>query len=817
MHIGIDLGTSNSAVASFDGTTLSVLSNNVGEVLTPSVVRIDARGGITVGRRAARFLESDPANTRAEFKRLMGSGELLEFPAAGKRLLPEELSARVLASLLADASDRLGFAPRAAVISTPALFELPQNHATTKAGRLAGLQEVVLIQEPIASAIAAGWEAETRGQWLVFDLGGGTLDVSLLETKDGWLRVMDHAGDNFLGGKDFDNLLVDWAVARLQAEHPLQGLGRSNPAGRRAIGKLKAACEAAKIDLSRAERARIVIPELGDDDEGRPVEVDLEIQRATFESLVAPLLERSIEVCRATLARHKLEPSAVERVVFVGGPTLMPAVRERVGAALGGRVAEGIDPMTVVARGAALYAATARVEARPTSAGESPQKGLAVQLEHPAVTSDLQPFVVGRFLPARGETLPRRVRIAREDRGFVSVDADVSAEGGFVVQVALEPHRQNRFRVFALGESGAEIAVRSPEFAIVQGMSVADPPLSRAVGVARSDDTVHVYFGKGTPLPARRRFVHKTIAAVVAGGGADVLRIPVVQGESLRAHRNRLIGTLQIDGAVLREDLPMGAAVEVSLELDRSGQLRAQAYVPAASQSFEDVVHLLVPTASLEALRFESEAAERRIADVRGRCFQAGTAGSLKRLEGAAGMLAEARSDLGAAGGGDRDAAQRAQRLLLELHSALDVAEDEIRWPELEAEADRTIEIDLSWVAAGGTPAEQKLFDQALVAIGEARKNRESAELERQLRVVRSLGDAAFSRDPRADTLRLEYFASKLSEAIDLKRASDLLTQGRQALQSQDAAALKAVNQQLEALFVGSAEEQKRSFGSGVQ
>lgn len=817
MHVGIDLGTTNSALATFDGTTLSVVSNNVGEVLTPSVVRIDARGGVTVGRRAARFLETDPANTRAEFKRLMGSAEKLEFKAAGKSLLPEELSARVLASLLADASDTLGYAPRGAVVSTPALFELPQNHATTKAGRLAGLEEVVLIQEPIASAIAAGWEADTHGLWLVFDLGGGTLDVSLLETRDGWLRVVDHAGDNFLGGKDFDNVLVDWTVARLKAERALRDLGRSNPASRRTIGKLKAACEAAKIDLSRSERARIVVPELCDDDDGQPVELDVEIERAAFEVMVAPLVDRAIEVCRATLARHRVDAGSVERAVFVGGPTLMPAIRSRVGEALGGRVAEGIDPMTIVARGAALYAATARVEARPPSPGEARAKGLAVQLEHPAVTSDLQPFVVGRFLPAPGESLPRRVRIAREDRGFVSADVDATPEGSFVVQVALEPRRQNRFRVFGLGADGSEVPLRSPEFAIVQGISVADPPLSRAVGVARSDDTVHVYFDKGTPLPARRSFVHKTVAAVAAGGATDVLRIPVVQGESLRAHRNRLIGALQIDGGALKQDLPLGTPVEVSLQLDRSGQMRARAHVPAIGQSFEDVVHLLVPTASLEVLRFEADAAERRLADVRGRCFQAATPAALRRLEGAARMLSEARSDLEAAGGGDRDAAQRAQRMLLELHSALDAAEDEIRWPELEAEAHRAVEVDVSWVASWGTPSEQKLFDEALVALEAARKVRDSAEVERQLRVVRSLGSAAFSRDPRAEAIAFGVYASKISEATDLKQAHDLVARGRAALERGDKPALRAVNVELQALFPGTPEERLRSFGSGVQ
>src|SRR5881394_3749978 len=234
IHVGIDLGTSNSTVALFDGDTVSIVSSATGETLTPSVVRIDARGGRTVGRRAVRGLESDPANTRGEWKRLMGTAERLPFEASGAAVLPEELSAAVIGSLLADVRDAAGFAPRAAVISTPALFELPQNHATTRAGRLAGLEEVVLIQEPIASALAAGWRADQDGTWLVFDLGGGTLDVSLLETAEGRLRVIDHAGDNFLGGKDIDGALVEWAIAALDRRGAALEAARARPDGRRA-------------------------------------------------------------------------------------------------------------------------------------------------------------------------------------------------------------------------------------------------------------------------------------------------------------------------------------------------------------------------------------------------------------------------------------------------------------------------------------------------------------------------------------------------------------------------------------------------------
>jgi molecular chaperone DnaK len=329
LFIGIDLGTTNSALAAFDGETVSVIPNTLGETLTPSAVRLDGSGGVTVGRKARRFLESDPSNTRAEWKRLMGTGERLAFAASGRALLPEELSAQVLGSLLADARDALGFAPRAAVISTPALFELPQNHATVRAGTLAGLEEVVLIQEPIASAIAAGWRAEHEGTWLVFDLGGGTLDVSLLETREGRLRVIDHAGDNFLGGKDIDQALVDWAVAELGRGGEVPGLAGADPANRRARARLRVACEEAKIELSRSPRAAVVVPELAAGPGGRPVDVELVLTRDQLDLLVAPLVARSLTVVRTLLAANQRSAGDVVCAVLVGGPTLARPARAR--------------------------------------------------------------------------------------------------------------------------------------------------------------------------------------------------------------------------------------------------------------------------------------------------------------------------------------------------------------------------------------------------------------------------------------------------------------------------------------------------------
>lgn len=815
MHVGIDLGTTNSVLATYDGETLHVVANSHGETLTPSVVRVDARGTLSVGRRAFRFLESDPANTRGEFKRLMGTGERLEFEATRRSFLPEELSAQVLLSLLGDARDRLGFTPRAAVISTPALFELPQNHATQRAAELAGLAEVALIQEPVASAIAAGWKADADGLWLVFDLGGGTLDVSLLETASGWLRVVDHWGDNFLGGKDFDNALVDWALARVRAEHALPDLSRAHAGSRRAVMKLKAACEQAKIDLSRSERAAVSLPELCLDADGVPVDVDLEITRAAYEELITPLVERAVGVCRTLLERRKLAPDAVGHVVFVGGPTLTPAVRARVGDLFGGRVAEGLDPMTVVARGAALYAATLGLEARPRVVSAEPPTGLDVRLEYPAVTADVEPFVVGRFADTNDGARPTCVRLERADGAFATPDTPVGAEGGFAAQVRLERQRQNRFVVRAFGADAAEIALRAPGFAIVHGVSIADPPLSRSVGLALADDTVHTYFEKGTPLPARRTFVHQTVKAVAPGDGQDALSIPVVQGEYRRAHRNRLIGTLRVRG--VERALPAGSRIEVTLQLDRSGQLHARADAPATGQSFDDVVHVLVPSASVETLEHETRAAEARAADVRRRAYGAGDWLALGRVDEALRLLQEIRPSLEAARGGEADAAQRVMRLLLDAGAALDAAEEGLEWPELEAEVERAVHVNLSWVSVHGTPAEQQLFEQALSAVSGARQARDAGELDRQLEVLRSLGNAAFTRAPEAPQRLLDWYAAHLSEAIDLRRASELVERGRAAQRRHDVAELRVLNRQLDELFPGTARERALSFDSGIK
>jgi molecular chaperone DnaK len=802
LYVGIDLGTTNSAAAVFDGERVSVVRNAQGATVTPSVVRVDKQGRITVGTRARRFVEQDPANTAAEFKRLMGTDKAIEFPAAGIAKKPEELSAEVLKALRQDITDQLGVTVERAVISVPALFELPQSSATSEAARLAGFSHVELLQEPIASALAAGWRADDDGggTWLVFDLGGGTFDASLLETRDGLLRVVGHDGDNFLGGRDFDWIITEHLASQLSVVP-----SRKNPEHAAALRALRLAAEDAKIELSRGERAQVTLAQPLVID-GADVDVDLELTRATVDSLCTPLVDRALDVCVQLMSAHGLGPGRLARIVLVGGPTVMPLVRHRVAARLEAPLAEGHDPMTLVAQGAALYAATAGIDGRAQT--QQPTTGRQVWLQYPAVSADLTPHVVGKFV---GANPPATIKLVRSDGAWSSPEATVQPDGTFITGVTLLPRRANTFTI----EAG--IPVTPSQLTIVQGLTIGDPPLSRTLGVALASGHVQTYLERGAPLPARRTFTHHTVETVAKGSKESVLRIPIVQGELDAAHLCRLVGTLDIGGDAVKDTVPTGSAVEVTIELDRGGRLSARALVPAIDQVFEQVAHLLVPDASPESLDSAIRDLRRQLMDLRTDAFRHGLSAVIEKLDRLEARLSEAERDIDAAHGGDADAAQRARRALLDVDATMTEADLARKWPELDAEARQTAIAASSMVGYHGTDAERTLLQDVLAAMDKARKDKDAPELERQLRLARRLSAAAYNRTPEAWEGYFEDAASEISRARDLPKANKLVSEGRTAMDRGDTMELRRVVKALWQLLPEDAESRKRGFDSGVR
>jgi molecular chaperone DnaK len=475
--------------------------------------------------------------------------------------------------------------------------------------------------------------------------------------------------------------------------------------------------------------------------------------------------------------------------------------------------------MTLVAQGAAIYAATAGLDARPKG-GARKVGGRRLWLQFPAVSSDLCPHVVGRVVDGGRDEVgpkPARLELHRGDGLWTSEATSVDGEGGFVIGVELLPRKSSVFKFVATDGDGNPVPVDPPVITIVQGVTISDPPLSRTIGVALASDSVRTYFERGTPLPAKRTFTHNTVESVAKGSEASVLKIPIVQGEFDRAHLCRLVGTLEIPSRDINASLPAGSEVELTLELDRGGQLSARALVPSLDQVFEEVAHLLVPAADPAVLQATVEAMRERLVTLRGDAFRNGTPQLLTTLDRVEQGLVEVERDLEAARGGNEDAGQRARRSLLELDADLEQVEQTKRWPELEARKVRTLTWASSCIAQYGTPREQKLFEEVSDAIDRAASEQDPRELQRQLRLASQLGETAWYRDPATWEYLFEDAASKADSATDLPLAQTLVREGREALTRGDNVALRRVTERLWRLLPADAKTRHQSFDSGVR
>lgn len=345
--IGIDLGTTNSCVAVMEGGEPVVIANAEGNRTTPSVVAFK-NGERIVGEAAKRQAITNPDNTVISIKRHMGSAhkETLE----GNQYTPEQISAMILQKLKADAEAYLGQSVTQAVITVPAYFNDSQRQATKDAGKIAGLEVLRIVNEPTAAALAYGMEKTEDQTVLVFDLGGGTFDVSILELSDGFFEVKATSGDNKLGGDDFDDVVMNYLVSEFKKEH---GIDLSKD--RMAQQRLKDAAEKAKKDLSGVLTTTISLPFITADATG-PKHLEMNLTRAKFEELSAELVERTMGPTRQALKDAGLTPSELDRVILVGGSTRIPAVQEAIKKFTGKEPHKGVNPDEVVALGAAVQA-----------------------------------------------------------------------------------------------------------------------------------------------------------------------------------------------------------------------------------------------------------------------------------------------------------------------------------------------------------------------------------------------------------------------------------------------------------------------------
>ncbi len=344
--IGIDLGTTNSCVAVFEGNEPVVIPNPEGARTTPSVVAFSKTGERMVGQVAKRQAITNPDRTIISIKREMGSAYRKEID--GKSYTPQEFSAMILQKLKADAESYLGTKVTQAVITVPAYFSDAQRQATKDAGKIAGLEVLRIINEPTAAALAYGMDKEANQKIMVFDLGGGTFDVSLLEISDGVFEVLATNGDTRLGGDDFDQRIINWMAEQFQREH-----GIDLRKDKMVLQRLRDAAEKAKIELSGMTSTSINLPFITATAEG-PLHFEATLTRAEFDRITADLIERTMVPTKKALADAGLSVNQVDKVLLVGGSTRIPAVQEAVKKFIGKEPFKGINPDECVAIGAAI-------------------------------------------------------------------------------------------------------------------------------------------------------------------------------------------------------------------------------------------------------------------------------------------------------------------------------------------------------------------------------------------------------------------------------------------------------------------------------
>lgn len=798
IDFGIDLGTTNSAIARIDGVEAEIVRNNEGFETTPSAVMVDRRDRIYVGRMAKEASESNPENTAVEFKTLMGrTGQAKTFPASGRSMEPEALSAEVLRSLRSDVRQRTGEDITAAVITVPAAFDLGACDATRRAAELAGLTQAPLLQEPTAAALAYGFQDHDEDAfWLVYDLGGGTFDAAVISLRDGEFTVVNHRGDNHLGGKLLDWAIVDELLVPQVAGHPgFAGISRSDPAWSRQISKLKRAAETAKIRASRADSASLVVDlhDLG----GRLLEFDYDLMAADVERLMEPFLVRSINHCRAALEDGGLTPADLEKVLLVGGPTLSPYLRERLAdprRGLGIPLDHSQDPITVVARGAAVFAASRHLDAVHHAPPE--QGSYAVELAYTPVGPDTEPFVGGRVTGADAPGL-RIEFVNAESRppwrsGLISVDE----EGTFTTTLFAQRGRANTFRIEVTDRHGTVRPVTPGSLTYTVGITESAPPLIQSIGVGLMDNTVAWLFKRGTPLPARRRIMLRTGVAAQPGKGDAPLRIPVLEGENDRADRNRRIGRLEILSESLRRAIPESSEVEFTLSVDESRLMVARAYLPVLDEEFEHVINLHTETvAGQEELRREAVAEKKRLRAARAQSMEFDDAQVQRKLD----RIEEERvvQDIDAMierSETDASSAAAAGERIRDLRAAVDELEDELLWPVLVQQAKEVLDDTMDFVREVGMPKHHEQLPVYAEAVLTAITAHDPDLLRRRTEELQQFALRVLDESGHLVYMAFDQLQQMLPEMRDQAEAMRLIESGRRAAEARDEVTLGQIN-----------------------
>lgn len=825
-YVGIDLGTTNSAICSFDGEKIHLYKSPEQHDVTPSAIFIDRRGNKYVGSRAYNSAAKNPDNAAVLFKRLMGTSTPVKLPAVNLTMTPEECSAEVLRSLFGYLPEEIrGDGDTGTVITVPAAFNQMQKDSTMAAADAAGLGRVALMQEPVAAVMSVMRQRKNDGVFVVYDLGGGTLDIAIAESIAGRVNLLAHGGIAMCGGRDFDRILFDnivkpWLMENFDLPDDLT----ANPQFKSLLRMATWAAEKAKIELSQKEETVVSLPEteLGVRDQaGEEIYIDITIDRKRYDELIAPKAEESIQSARETLEKAGLSPHDVERVVFVGGPTHYKPLRDKVAFELGVAPSTDVNPMTAVAEGAAVFAES--IDWASQSRGRKSARGaisaggaLDLSFNYIARTPGPRAKIVAKL----GGRAPAGIefQIDSLDTGWSS--GRVALKDGASVELSLTKPGDNIFKVFVFDSNGGPVSLREDKIVIARTAASIDAiPASHSVGVEARDKVggrllLDYLVREGDQLPKKGKKSFKAGESLKAGSAGSI-KFKLWEGDiSDPINDNRFIGMFEIKGSDFDDGvIAAGAELICEYEVLDSGNIVLEVSVPSISGSFQSGRNFYSSqegkvdyTNQAKNIQEQSEHTLQRLDEMASKVDD-------PRLEQAREKLEQAGTIK--PGEADPETAKQAMDHVQEAKRLLALTRKEHLKDIRQLELDKAVDFFDKVVRQHARPTEASAFDN-LVKTAQRAIDNNSGDFESHLDDLHGRNFMILWRQDWFVIERFKWLAEDSYLFPDAREHAQLVAAGAEALKANDIDKLRAVVAHLDSIRIGSAGEDDMMAGANI-
>lgn len=816
-YIGIDLGTTNSAICSFDGESIRLYKSPDQHDVTPSAIFIDRRGNKYIGLRAYNNSARSPGNAAVLFKRFMGTSTPMKLPEVNITMTPEECSAEVLRVLYGYLPEEIrGNGDTGTVITVPAAFNQMQKDSTMAAADAAGLGQIALMQEPVAAVMSVMRQRKNDGVFVVYDLGGGTLDIAIADSTSGRVTLQAHGGIAMCGGRDFDRILLDnivkpWLLENFNLPEGWTGIPQFNSLLRMAAW----ATEKAKIELSQNEEAVVNLSETElniRDKDNKEVYIDVTIDRKQYDGLITPILEETIQSTRETLEKARLSPHDVERIVFVGGPTHYKPLRDKVAFELGIAPSTDVNPMTAVAEGAAVFAES--IDWSSHSRGRKSARGaisvggaIDLSFEYIARTPNSKAKIIVKLnstTPEAGE-----FQIDSLDTGWSS--GRIALKHGASVELNLTKPGDNIFKVFGFDSNGWPMSLGEDKIVIARTAASIDAiPASHSVGVEAREKiggrlSLDYLIREGDQLPKKGKKTFKAGESLKAGSAGSI-KFKLWEGDISDPYNdNRFIGLFEIKGTDFDDGvIAAGADLICEYEVLDSGNIVLEVSVPSISGAFQSGRNFYSSqegkvdyTSQAKNIQEQAEHTLQRLDEMASKVNDPRLEQAREKLEQAGSIKADEA---------DPETAKQAMDQVQDAKRLLALTRKEYLPDIRQLELDKAVEFFDKVVRQYSRPTEASTFDK-LVKTAQGKIDNNSGDFESDLDKLRGRNFMILWRQDWFVIDRFKWLAEDIHLFPDAREHEQLVTAGAEALKTNDIEKLRVVLGHLDSIRIGSACE----------